>query len=135
MNRPRLLTKDFFIVFFVNFLVVLNFYLLMVTISLYAMNKFNSSPGEAGFATSIFVIGVLIARLWAGRWIERIGRKNTLYVGLILGVVTTLLYFTVNSLMLLYIVRFFNGMSFGISSTATGTVITNVIPKELPITH
>jgi len=130
MNRPRLLTKDFFIVFFVNFLVVLNFYLLMVTISLYAMNKFNSSPGEAGFATSIFVIGVLIARLWAGRWIERIGRKNTLYVGLILGVVTTLLYFTVNSLMLLYIVRFFNGMSFGISSTATGTVITNVIPKE-----
>lgn len=130
MNKPQLFTKGFLIVFFVNFLVVLNFYLLMVTLSLYAMDNFHSSPSEAGFTSTIFIIGVLLSRLWAGRWIERIGRKKTLYVGLILGLAVSLLYFQVNSIIFLFVARFLNGVAFGISSTAAGTLVMNVIPKE-----
>lgn len=130
MNTPRLWTKDFLIVSTVNFFVAINFYLLMVIISVFAMENFHSTPSEAGLASSIFVIGALIARLFSGRWIERIGRKKTLYVGLTSSLVMTLLYFGVNSVMLLFVIRFLHGAAFGISSTATGTVVANIIPKE-----
>lgn len=42
---------------------------------------------------------------------------------------TTLLYFCAkNSLMLLFLVRFLHGVGWGISATATATIIANIIP-------
>lgn len=128
--KPKLWTKDFLIIALVNFFVALNFYLLMVVISVYAMDYFDSLPSEAGLAASIFVIGALIARFFSGRWIERIGRKKMLYMGVISSLVMTVLYFGVNSIMFLFVVRFLHGAAFGITSTAAGTIVANIIPKE-----
>jgi len=129
VNTNKLWTRDFVIVSFVNFLISLNFFLLMVSIALYAMDNFDSTPSEAGLAASIFVFGSLIARLFSGRWIERIGRKKTLFIGLTLSLIMTILYFGVNSILLLFVIRFFHGAAFGIASTGTGTVVANIIPK------
>jgi len=102
----------------------------MVVISEYAMSKFDSSPSEAGLSASIFIIGGLVARLFSGKWIARIGHKKTLYAGVILGLVMTLLYFGIRSIILLLAVRFLHGATFGITTIATGTIVANIIPKE-----
>ena len=130
MTQPKLWTKDFLILAFVNFFIALNFYILMIIMSVFAMDNFDSSPSEAGLASSIYVIGALFARLFAGNWIERIGRKKMLYSGLILSLIMTLLYFAINDIQSLFIVRFLHGTAFGISSTAIGTIVTSIIPKE-----
>jgi MFS family permease len=130
MNKPKLWTKDFLVVTFVNLFLSLNFFLLMVMIPTYAIDSFNSSPGAAGLASSIFVIGGVLSRLLSGKWIEWIGRKKTLYAGLILSLVMMVLYFAAHDYLLLLIVRFFHGAGFGIASTATGTIIANIIPRE-----
>jgi MFS family permease len=130
VERPRLWTKDFVIVSIINFLSSLVFYLLMVVISGYAMNRLHSSPGVAGFSASIFVIGALVARLFIGQWIGRVGQKKALYMGLILGLPVTVLYLAVNSVMFLCIVRFLHGVAFGVASTTTGTIVANLVPKE-----
>lgn len=129
MNKPKLWTKEFIIIAFINFLVAINFYLLMVVISGFAMNKFDSSPSEAGFTASIFIIGALFARMFAGKWIVRIGYKKILCMGLIASLVMTFLYFGVNSVISLLTVRFLHGAAFGIITTATGTIVANIIPK------
>lgn len=108
----------------------MNFYLLMIIISEYAMNTFNSSPSEAGFTASIFIIGALIARLFAGRWITRIGYKKMLCVGVIASVIMTLFYFGANSVILLLVVRLLHGAAFGITSTSTATIVADIIPKD-----
>lgn len=66
VKEARLWTKEYVIIGLVNFLTAMNFYLLMIIVSEYAMNRFDSTPGEAGFAASIFIIGALIARLFTG---------------------------------------------------------------------
>ena len=129
-KKTRLWTNDFVVVFVENFIAALNFYLLMIVMSGYAMSKFNSSPGEAGFSASIFIIGGLIARLFVGKWIGQIGHKKTLYVGVILNLIMTLLYFRVNNIRLLFAVRFLHGMGFGITTTAAATIVANIIPME-----
>ena len=131
MDKPTLWTKNFLIVTFVNFFVALNFYLLMIVISEFAMTKFDAPPGtEAGLAAGIFVFGSLIARLLAGRYINRAGQKKVLYLGLFVGLITTSLYFCVTSIPLLLVIRFLHGTSFGIASTAAGTIVANIIPKD-----
>ena len=75
-----------------QFFVALNFFCLMVTTSRYAIDRFGSSPSVAGLAASIFVVGGLATRLVIGKWLERIGRKNTLYIGLVVSLAMTLLF-------------------------------------------
>ncbi|HWR39660.1 MAG TPA: MFS transporter [Patescibacteria group bacterium] len=130
MHNSNLWTKDFLIDSVTNCFLYLSYYLLILTITLYAADQFQASPSEAGLASGIFILGALFARIFAGRSIERVGRKKTLYFGLSFFLLTTLAYFIVNSLPLLLCIRFLNGVGFGVSSTATGTIAASIIPHE-----
>lgn len=130
MDKPQLWTKDFLIDSLANFFIYLTYYLLILIMTEYAAEYFQASPSEAGLASGIFIIGALTGRLFAGSLIDRAGRKKMLYAGLIFFLATTLLYFIVNSLMFLFIVRFLHGIGFGVASTATGTIISSIIPNE-----
>src|SRR5699024_4206785 len=53
-----------------------------------------------------------------------------LYIGFVFILITTLLYFAVNHLQFLYVVRFLHGAALGVASTATGTIVAKIIPNE-----
>lgn len=129
-HQPKLWTKDFLIVSIANFFIYFTFYLLMVTITVFATDNFHASPSEAGLASGIFVVGTLIARLFAGKYIDHIGWKKMLYIGFLFFLITTFLYFIVNSLPFLFVNRFLNGAAMGIASTATGTIVASIIPHS-----
>ena len=93
MSKAKLWTKDFIIVSSINFFLALVFYLLIVIIGVYAVEVYDASATQAGLVTGIFVIGTLFGRLFIGRSIDSIGRKKTMFIGLILYIVTTSLYF------------------------------------------
>lgn len=130
MDKPGLWTKDFLIITLVNFLFSVNFYLLIVTVSTYAMDRLRASPGEAGLAVSIIIVGSPIARFFVGRLMGRTGQKKMLYAGLTLCLVTTLLYFGTSDIKYLIVVRFIHGISFGMVHTAATSIATKIIPRE-----
>ncbi|MGE6717275.1 MFS transporter [Peribacillus frigoritolerans] len=127
-SRTRLWTKDFVIVSSINFFITLIFYLLMVTLAIYAVNELDASTSEAGLISGIFIIGTLIGRLFIGRFIDSIGRKKTLFIGLIFFTLTTLLYFVDLGIGFLLVNRLIHGMAMGMASTATGTIVAQIIP-------
>lgn len=128
--KEKLWTKDFISVTATNFFLMLTFYLLMVTISVFSVNEFHSTESQAGLASSIFVIGALIGRLFGGKYIEIIGRKKLFLIGMVLMVVASILYFSVASFSLLIMNRILHGFSFGVAATATGTIVAQVIPMN-----
>ena len=130
MHKERLWTKDFVTVSVINFLVFLAHFLLMVTIASYAVDKFQASTKMAGLVAGIFIIGALIGRLGSGRIIEDTGSKKVLTVSTIFFIVTSLLYFVAIHLSLLIIIRFLHGIAFGAASTATGTIVAQIIPDS-----
>jgi MFS family permease len=130
MNNVRLWTKDFVIVSAENFFAYFTYYLLIATIEVYATTRFQASPSTAGLAAGIFIIGTLLGRLFAGRSIDQVGRKKMLYIGFISFLVTTTFYFFVTSLGLLILIRILHGAAFGVTSTATGTIVADIIPHE-----
>ncbi|RDW15811.1 MFS transporter [Oceanobacillus arenosus] len=129
-QKPKLWTKDFVMVSASNFLLFISFYMLMVTLAVYSIEKFSASQSQAGLASSIFVIGAVLVRPIAGKTIEKIGKRKLLLFGLILFLVMMLFYFPVNNLALLLLIRFIHGFAFGISTTATGTIVADLIPPE-----
>jgi len=129
VSKAKLWTKDFIIISATTFFVALTFYLLMTTMTIYAIEQFNASQSQAGLASGIFVIGALISRLLAGKYMAVIGHKKMLLGSLALFLIATVSYFLVDSLILLLVVRFIHGAAFGVATTAMSTAIIDIIPR------
>lgn len=130
MEKPPLWTKDFLINSLANFLIFFVYYLLMVIMAVYAMDHLHASPSEAGLAAGIFIVAALVSRIFSGRFIEQIGRKKLLYIGLGVFSLATLGYFGATTLPLLVLIRCVHGAGLGISTTSTATIVANIIPPE-----
>ncbi len=130
MSKSKLWTKDFIIVSSINFLLTLVFYLLIVIIGVYAVDEYHATTSQAGLVTGIFIVGTLIGRLFIGRSIDSIGRKRTLFIGLILYILSSALYFIHLGIAFLLITRLLHGITLGIASTATGTIVAQIIPAS-----
>ena len=129
-NKTKLWTKDFLMISLSNFLLFISFYTLMVTLAGYSIDKFHATQSEAGLAASIFVLGAVLVRPMAGKMIDQIGKKKLLMIGIGFFLIMMLFYFPINSLPVLLLVRFIHGFSFGISTTATGTIAADIIPSS-----
>mgnify|MGYP000985817893 CR=1 FL=1 len=129
-SKSKLWTKDFIMVSASNFLLFVSFYLLMVTLAMYSIEQFQVSGSIAGLASSIFVLGAVVVRPMVGNLLARIGMKKLLVFGLVLFFFVTILYFPINSIGWMLLIRFIHGFAFGISSTATGTIAVDVIPPS-----
>jgi MFS family permease len=130
MQKEKLWTKDFISVSLVNFVMMLSMYLLIVTMASYAADAYDASTSMAGLASSIFIIGVLFARLYGGKEVARIGSKRMLIGGILFFVVITALYLIPSNIYVLLIVRFLHGVGIGFASTATGTIVAQVVPAS-----
>ncbi|RDW16086.1 MFS transporter [Oceanobacillus arenosus] len=128
--KEKLWTKDYISILITNFLLMLTFYLLMVTISVFAVDAFNASESQAGLASSIFVIGALVGRIFGGKYLDRIGRKKLLMLGISLMIISSFFYFGINSYGMLIANRLLHGFTFGLAGTVLGTAVATVIPKS-----
>ncbi|WP_407077148.1 MFS transporter [Weissella fangxianensis] len=127
-SKEKLFNKGFISITLVNFLVFLVYYLLMVIIAVVAQENLGATLSQAGLASGIYVIGTLLARLYVGKKLEVMGRRQTLRIGIVLYFITTLMYLYMPSLIVLYIVRLLNGFFYGAVSTATNAIVTEYIP-------
>ncbi|MCK9322511.1 MAG: MFS transporter [Candidatus Methanomethylophilaceae archaeon] len=130
MAVSGLFTKNFTLCTVISFCYSVSFFLLYICMSNYSTEQFHASSAEAGFTASIFIFGGLIGRLIFGRYIDVIGRKKLLMIGLIISTFLSLLYFLVPTLILMYIVRLAHGLCYGICTLAINTVIADVVPAN-----
>lgn len=129
-NHPRLWTKDFVLISLTNFFTHVVFYMLMATVAMYVTTEYSASASMAGITVGIFVIAALIARVFVGKYMDKIGRKRTLIWSMAVFVVSMVLHFGANSLVFLLIIRFIQGMSHGFITTVAGAVSADIIPNE-----
>lgn len=130
MKEQKLWTKDFINISIINFILMLAMYLLMVTMAPFAVEQYGASTSMAGLVSGIFIIGTLIARIFSGGLIGKIGSKRMLFIGLIVSSIATAFYFGSTNMPLLLANRLFHGIGLGIASTATGTMIAQAIPAS-----
>ncbi|MFJ8063602.1 MFS transporter [Psychrobacillus sp. NPDC096426] len=130
MEKEKLWTKDFISISVVNFVLMLSMYLLLVTMATYTTETYNASASTAGLVASIFIIGSLIGRLFGGKQIAKIGSKKMLITGIIIFSIVTLFYFIPTNIYVLILIRLLHGIGVGLATTATGTIVSQVIPTS-----
>nr|WP_092070378.1 MFS transporter [Dendrosporobacter quercicolus]NSL48224.1 MFS transporter [Dendrosporobacter quercicolus DSM 1736]SDM09693.1 Predicted arabinose efflux permease, MFS family [Dendrosporobacter quercicolus] len=131
MNQPiataKLWSKDFLLVIAVNFLVFTAMYMLLPTLPLYAQDM-SGSQSMAGLIVGIFTLAAVAFRPWFGNLLDHTGRKNILLAGMAIFAVTTAAYSGTTLIIVLLAIRLLQGIGWSATTTATGTIASDVIP-------
>lgn len=128
-NEDKIFTKSFFLIFAALLFTALVMYALMSTVTEYA-TALGSTATIAGLVSGIYIFGGLCSRIYSGNALEKIGWKKTALIFMSIHFASCLLYFIVNDVTLLLIVRFIHGIGFGASANAIVTIATAILPKK-----
>ncbi|MBZ9688161.1 MFS transporter [Clostridium estertheticum] len=130
MKEHGVWSKEYIYICISSFFLFMIFYSQMAVLPLFVTNGLGGSGQQAGLATTMFLIGSVIFRPFAGKWVDELGRKKMLLIGLSLFLVASIMYIEVKNLSSLLILRFIHGIGFALANTALCTVITDLVSEK-----
>lgn len=128
-EKQKLWTKNFMLALIITIGVNLCCNLLLSIISIYATQLTNTNA-YTGIMTGAFTLASLFIRVFAGKMLDKIGRKKILLLGIAVTSIATIGYVFSNGIYSLIFLRAMQGIGFGISSTAIATIVTDVTPQS-----
>ena len=128
-KESSLWTKDFISITIINFFLFLSFQMIVATLPLHVEN-IGGSENVIGWMTGLATIAAFLIRPIAGLSLDKFGRRIVFVIGHIILIVTTYLLGVFNFVWFIIIIRFINGIGWGIGSTTTMTVASDTIPLE-----
>ncbi len=127
LHEP-LWVKDFILITLVNLFTFLGFQMLMPTLPVYA-KSLGGGNTSAGLVVGFFTFSALLIRPFAGHALDIYGRKAVLFLGLIVFASCVISYTWAVSLFILLAIRFVHGFGWGLTSTASSTVASDIVPR------
>ncbi|MFD1606296.1 MFS transporter [Oceanobacillus luteolus] len=122
-------SKDFVFIWLANFFIFLGFQMTLPTLPLY-VKELGGNDQLVGVIVGIFTFSALILRPFAGHALETKGRGFVYIFGLTIFVISMGAYGFLASLLFLGIIRVIQGVGWGFSTTAGGTIATDLIPPH-----
>lgn len=129
-EKPALWTRNFVTCAAANFLLFFSFYQLLPVLPLYIFEKFQTDNATAGIIISLYTIGALCCRPFAGFLVDSLSRKPLYFWTFFAFTICFVGYWALGLLPLLAVVRFMHGVFFGISTTASNTVAIDTLPAS-----
>jgi len=129
IKHERIWTRDFVFICLANFFVFLGFQMTLPTIPLF-VKELGGNDQLVGVIVGIFTFSALLLRPYAGHALESKGRGFVYLIGLAVFVLSIGSYGFIGSIALLFVIRMIQGMGWGFSTTAAGTVATDLVPPK-----
>lgn len=128
-GKEKIWTRDFILICLSNFFVFLGFQMTLPTFPLFVENL-GGNDQLIGVVVGIFTFSALLIRPYAGHALESKGRRFIYLVGLGIFVFSTGAFGIAGGLVFLFILRIIQGVGWGLSTTASGTIATDLIPPK-----
>lgn len=128
-TKEKIWSRDFLFLCFANFFIFAGFQMTLPTLPLF-VNELGGDDNLIGYVVGVFTISALIIRPWAGKVLETLGRRTIYLLGLFIFIISVGFYAFTTSILLLFLMRIVQGVGWGMSTTAVGTVATDLIPAK-----
>lgn len=125
----KIFTRDFAFILLANFFIFLGFQMTLPTIPLF-VHELDGSDRLVGIIVGIFTFSALLFRPYAGHALETRGRGFVYLSGLALFILSVGSFGFVTSIVILILFRIIQGIGWGFSTTASGTIATDLIPPS-----
>lgn len=128
-TTEKIWTRDFTLICISNFFIFLGFQMTLPTIPLF-VEHLGGNEQLIGLVVGIFTFSALLIRPFAGHQLEIRGRRFVYLLGLAIFVLSVATYGIISSLLFLFLFRMVQGIGWGFSTTASGTIATDLIPAK-----
>lgn len=128
-TKDKIWTRDFTLICLSNFFIFLGFQMTLPTIPLF-VEHLGGNDQLIGLVVGIFTFSALLIRPYAGHQLERKGRRYVYLLGLAIFVISVGSFGLITSLLFLFLFRMIQGIGWGFSTTASGTIATDLIPPN-----
>lgn len=127
--KEKIWSRDFLFIWLANFFVFLSFQMTLPTIPLF-VKELGGTDQLIGIIVGVFTFSALLLRPYAGHALDTKGRKSIYITGLILFFISISFFGFLNSMILLIFLRIIQGVGWGFTTTASGTIATDLIPPK-----
>lgn len=127
MNKPKLWTFNFILSCLAHFSMYLVFFSYAPTLPIY-IEKFGGSSTIAGLAMASLTLAAVFSRPVAGWALDQYGRKLIFLGGLLILLLPSILYAFMVPVTLLIVLRFIQGLGWGVANTSSWTVASDIVP-------
>jgi MFS family permease len=124
----KMFSRDFILGFFSQLIFSFVVHLLTPTLPIY-LSRAGSTEVEIGILIGIYGVTSLLSRPFIGRELLKISEKRIMIVGTLLFTLTSIAYLLSPPFWPFFIVRCFQGISFGLYNTASFLLIANISPE------
>lgn len=128
-EKSRIWTKDFIIIVIANFFIFTSFQMTLPTLPLY-VQEIGSNETWVGIIVGIFTFSALLIRPFGGKLLDTTGRAPVFLIGLAILVLSLYSLAISTTILILVIVRIVQGVGWGLSNTASGTIASDLVPKD-----
>ncbi|MBS4178833.1 MFS transporter [Lederbergia citrea] len=128
-SSDKIWTRDFVLIVMSNFFVFLGFQMTLPTLPLF-VKELGGNDQLIGIVVGIFTFSALLLRPYAGHALESKGRRFVFLTGLGIFVFSVGSFGFVNGMLFLFLMRIVQGVGWGFSTTASGTIATDLIPAK-----
>ncbi|RUL49879.1 MULTISPECIES: MFS transporter [Lysinibacillus] len=129
-SEGKIWTGQFFVALINNFFLFIVYYALLTILPVYIINDLKGTEGQAGLAITIFMLSAIAVRPFAGKIIEKFGKRKILLISELFFCISTILYVFIDSLPLLFALRLFHGIWFSLVTTVLISIVNDIIPDS-----
>lgn len=129
-KRKTIWTKEFVLLALANLFMSVAFYFIIPTLPIYLENILHEDKSTTGFVLASYTIAALLIRPFTGMAVDRWGRKAIYLCSFLAFALIFNVYILTAGVVFLFMIRFTHGLAWGTISTASSTVVVDIIPPE-----
>lgn len=129
MNE-KIWTKDFIFLISSNFLMYITYYAILSALPIYLVSDLNASKMQVGVVVGTYTIASVLVRPFSGFALDRFGRRTIFLLALILYTLLFAGYLVAVTITSIIILRFAQGLTWGITTVSGSTIATDNIPAS-----
>jgi MFS family permease len=129
MDNTHLWTKQFIFIMFINAMLFIGMQMQMSTLPIY-ISELGGNDSAVGLGSAVYTAAAVFSRAIAGFALDRFGRRGILFLGLIIMPLIMVTYSWFPIVAVVLTIRFLHGLGWGISTTASTTIASDIIPRK-----
>lgn len=130
IEKPKLWTSSFIFACIANLLTGVAFYQISVTLPFYILEHFHVDKAKMSYILSSYVLAALFIRFFSGFIVDNFSRKKVYLISFIAFVSLFFGYTIASSIVFLFVLRFFHGLTWGMITTSSNTLAIDLLPSK-----
>jgi MFS family permease len=125
----KIWNRNFVLLTVTNFLMCITYYAIISTLPIYLVNDLHAGKRDVGLVLASYTIASIFIRPFGGYSLDRFGRRTVFLISLIFYTFFFCGYLVASSIALLIILRFLQGLTWGVTTIAGSTIAVDIIPE------